>query len=285
MVFILTSIHMKRLLTLVVAGLTLGGLAHAANISMKKKDGSLEFTFTVASEQIEKAGQDTIRFPLTLEMSEPLQAKDISYQTILAQVRLNCKDGAGEVTSFELFKGLGSGRSLVGRSTAAQKFVNAQHAYLGKEMAFPICQQAALTDLVAPPGAALRAPIVVGGPQPSTLELRVLQSRLYETNAKNLVKAIKELCENGAGNFIPMGGNKVNCIGSKSPLFADFVQGVGSFTVDMDNDDPKSLGVRIRITDGLSRPTYDPRIYSALYKEISETMGILDIPIQRAKAE
>ncbi|MEY4284794.1 MAG: hypothetical protein RL111_1469 [Pseudomonadota bacterium] len=276
---------MIRFLSLLVAGLSVASVASSANIAMKKKEGNLEFTFTVTAQQIEKAAPDTIRFPLIIEISEPLQAKDITYQTIAAQVRLNCKDGSGEVASFELFKGLGPGKSLVGRSTAAQKFANAQHAYLGKELAFPICQQAAMTDLVSPPGAALRAPITIGGTPPSTLELRVLQSRLYSTNAKNFGKAVKELCENGAGTFIPIGSDKINCVGTKAPLFADFVQGVGSFTVDLDTEDPKNLGVRVRITDGLSRPTYDARIYTALYKELSETLGILDIPIQKAKVE
>jgi hypothetical protein len=68
-------------------------------------------------------------------------------------------------------------------------------------------------------------------------------------------------------------------------LFSDFTMGVGTFAVELDEEDKKTLGVRLRITDGLSRPTYDRPIYEALFKELSEALGVMDISVQRKKAE
>ena len=299
---------MNRFLITLMAFSALALTAQAKTIGSKKKEGSTEFTFAVKSEQIEKAGADTIRFPIAIISSEPLQAKDFTYQAIAAQIKLNCKDGSGEVSSLELFKGPGTDSTRVARGTAVLKIVGAQHAYLGKDLAFSVCQEAALMDLVSQPGAAVRPAATVGGVAPSTLELRVLQSRIYEASYDNFLKAMKEICANGGGNFIPVGRSELNCIGSKMSLFSDFVSGVGTFTVEVDaedkksvgvrprrqralpeveveEEDKKSIGVRIRVTDGLSRPTYDRRIYEGLFKELSEALGVLDISIQRKKAE
>lgn len=276
---------MNRFLITLMAFSALALTAQAKTIGSKKKEGSTEFTFAVKSEQIEKAGADTIRFPIAIISSEPLQAKDFTYQAIAAQIKLNCKDGSGEVTALELFKGPGTDSTRVARGTAVLKIVGAQHAYLGKDLAFSVCQEAALMDLVSQPGAAVRPAATVGGVAPSTLELRVLQSRIYEASYDNFLKAMKEICANGGGNFIPIGRSELNCIGSKMSLFSDFVSGVGTFMVEVDAEDKKSIGVRIRVTDGLSRPTYDRRIYEGLFKELSEALGVLDISIQRKKAE
>ena len=277
---------MKRFLAAFLTLALMTWAVQAKTISVRKQEGSTDFRFNVNSEQIEKAGTDTLRFLVAISASKVFEGRGFTFQSLSARIRLSCRDGTGEVSSVDFFKGTSpESEQAVARSTTPQAFTGGQHAYLGKDLAFAVCQEAALKDLVAAPGAALRPPATVGGPAPSTLELRVLQSRIYEASYENFAKAMKEICANSAGSFIPIGRTTLNCIGSKMALFSDFVGGVGTFAVEVDEEDKKSLGVRIRVTDGLSRPTYDRQIYLGMFKELSEALGILDISVQRKKAE
>ena len=277
---------MKRFWVILGLMVSIAGSVGAKTLSARKQEGAADIRFNVQAAQIEKAGADTIRFPVAIVSSQTYEGRGFTFQSIIARVRFNCKDGAGEISSVDFFKGTApESESAVARSTTPQAFSGGQHAYLGKDLAFAVCQEAALKDLVAAPGAALRPPATVGGPAPSTLELRVLQSRIYEASYENFAKAMKEICANGGGSFIPIGRTTLNCIGSKMALFSDFTAGIGTFSVEVDEEDKKSLGVRIRITDGLSRPTYDRQIYVGMFKELSEALGVLDISVQRKKAE
>lgn len=277
---------MKRFLAAFLTLALMTWAVQAKTISVRKQEGSTDFRFNVNSEQIEKAGTDTLRFLVAISASKVFEGRGFTFQSLSARIRLSCRDGTGEVSSVDFFKGTSpESEQAVARSTTPQAFTGGQHAYLGKDLAFAVCQEAALKDLVAAPGAALRPPATVGGPAPSTLELRVLQSRIYEASYENFAKAMKEICANSGGSFIPIGRATLNCVGSKMALFSDFTQGVGTFKVEVDEEDKKSLGVRIRVTDGLSRPTYDRQIYLGMFKELSEALGILDISVQRKKAE
>ncbi len=277
---------MKRFWVILGLMVSIAGSVGAKTLSARKQEGAADLRFNVQAAQIEKAGADTIRFPVAIVSSQTYEGRGFTFQSIIARVRFNCTNGAGEISSVDFFKGTApESESAVARSTTPQAFSGGQHAYLGKDLAFAVCQEAAQRDMVAAPGAAIRPPATVGGPAPSTLELRVMQSRLYETSAPNFSKAMKEICANGGGNFIPIGRATLNCIGSKMALFSDFTMGVGTFAVELDEEDKKTLGVRLRITDGLSRPTYDRPIYEALFKELSEALGVMDISVQRKKAE
>ncbi len=277
---------MKRFLVIWGLMVSIAGGVDAQTLSARKQEGAVDIRFNVQAAQIEKAGADTIRFPVAIVSSRTYEGRGFTFQSIVARIRFNCKDGTGEISSVDFFKGTSpESESAVARSTTAQAFAGGQHAYLGKDLAFAVCQEAAQRDMVAAPGPSVRPPATVGGPAPSTLELRVLQSRLYETSAPNFSKAMKEICANGGGSFHNLGRTSLHCIGSKMSLFSDFTQGVGTFTVELDEEDKKTLGVRIRITDGLSRPTYDRPIYEALFKELSEALGVMDISVQRRRAE
>jgi len=128
-----------------------------------------------------------------------------------------------------------------------------------------------------------------GGQQPPALELRVIQSRIYETNMKDFFESIKEKCQNGAGFYNPFyehdAPSKIDCIGIKNQIFKNFIQSTASFTIEVEPTTKTQLKVRLRIADGLGRPAYNKFIYSAVFKEISDSLGILDISIDVKRAE
>jgi predicted nucleotidyltransferase len=68
-------------------------------------------------------------------------------------------------------------------------------------------------------------------------------------------------------------------------IFKNFIQSTASFTIEVEPTTKTQLKVRLRITDGLGRPAYNKFIYSAVFKEISDSLGILDIPIDVKRAE
>lgn len=276
----------KRILTMVVAFASMAGAVEARTISASRVEGAADLRFNVDAGQIEKAGADTIRFPVVIVSTQTYEGRGFTFQSIVARIRFNCKDGSGEVSSVDFFKGRSpESEPAVARSTTPRAFTGGQHAYMGRDLASAVCQEAAQRDLVGPPGAAARPVPTVGGPAPSTLELRVLQSRMYETSFERFSRAMKEICANGGGSFHAIGRANLHCIGSKMAMFSGFTGGIGTFKAEIDEEDKKNLGVRIRITDGLSRPTYDRFLYEGLFKELSEALGILDISVERKKAD
>ncbi len=277
---------MKRLMATMLAMASIATAVDAKTLTARRQEGAADLRFSVDAGQIEKAGGDVIRFPVAVVSTQTYEGRGFTFQSIVARIRLNCKDGSGEVSSVDFFKGRApESEPAVARSTTPQGITGGQHAYMGKELAVAACQEAVLRGHLAAAAVGVRSPATVGGPAPSTLELRVLQSRLFETNFERFQKAMKEICANGGGNFTPIGRATLHCIGSKQAMFSDFVGGMGSFTVELDEEDKKNLGVRLRITDGLSRPTYDRQLYEGMFKELSEALGVLDISIQRKKVE
>lgn len=281
---------MKNFISCLLLSVVALGSASAKDLQVKLKEKGNNFVFSVKTEDIKKdSSKDVLNFFGLFISDTPLEGKDFKYQTVYTKIRLNCQDGTGEVSSMELFKGQGISTEKVAASNAPQKIVKGAHVFLPKDLAFMVCTEAKLMGLASEPGAVYQPELLPGGEQPPALELRVIQSRIYETNMKDFFDSIKEMCQNGAGFYNPLynsdAPSKIDCVGIKHQIFKNFIQSTASFTIDVEPTTKTQLKVRLRIKDGLGQPAYNKFIYSAVFKEISDSLGILDIPIDVKKAE
>jgi hypothetical protein len=152
-----------------------------------------------------------------------------------------------------------------------------------------VCGEAKEMGLIPGVGAVLKPEPSPGGVEPPTLELRVIQSRLYDTSMKNFFEAFKEMCENNGGSFIgsfnERRADKLYCGGSRSKIFRNFKGGLATINCEFQADASNRVLVRLRIKDGFSSPAYDKLVYTEFFNEISNTLGVLSIPIEVRAAE
>jgi len=123
--------------------------------------------------------------------------------------------------------------------------------------------------------------LLPGGEQPAALELRVIQTRIYDTNLKDLTDAIKETCKNGGGDFLGL----EHCLNTKLKAFKKFPYGSAMIESEVEIIDAIHIKLRIRIKDMSGQPVFNKFVYTAVFKEISDSLGILGIPINVKNAE
>lgn len=137
--------------------------------------------------------------------------------------------------------------------------------------------------------------------EPSILELRVMQSRKYESTAKEFLLSIKEICRARGGTFI--GAADFTSSGLESVSIKMFEsQGVDclhynggkraetnlagiTFKVEGRVLDSKNLLIRIFAKDARGAQITSSKTYDLIFKDISEAIGFNDIPIQVNRAE
>ena len=120
-----------------------------------------------------------------------------------------------------------------------------------------------------------------GGEQPPALRLRVIQTRIYETNIKDLTAAYKEMCKNGGGTFIGI----EQCMVVKLKAFKQFIAQGAHIEGEVETLDATHVKLRIRIKDISGTPAFNKFVYSAVFKDLSDSLGILGIPINVKNAE
>jgi len=279
---------MKNIISFLLLSACVLGSASAKDLKIKINETENNFVLSVKSEDIKKSSSnEVLLFPSLLVADKSLSGKDFKFQSVYSKIELNCKDGTGVITS-DYFEGKDITSAKVASSKAPQKIVNGETAFFPKDLAFLVCSEANVMGLVSALGAALQPDLLPGGEQPPALELRVIQSRIYETNLKDLSGALKEMCENGAGFFSfyeSITPAEMNCQGIKHQIFKKFIQSTASIKLEVEPITKNKIKVRLRIQDGLGRPAYNKLIYSAVFKEISDSLGILDIPIDVKRAE
>jgi hypothetical protein len=269
------------------------GSASAKDLQVKLKEKGNNFIFSVKTEDIKKdSSKDVLNFFGLFISDTPLEGKDFKYQTVYSKIRLNCQDGTGEVSSMDLFKGQGISTEKIAINSVPQKIVKGAHVFLPKDLAFMVCTEAKVMGLASEPGAVYQPELLPGGTQPPTLELRVIQTRNYEANLKDFFEAFKEMCQNGGGSFIgflPLSksteSTKLMCPGLKLAIFKKFVSEGAHIESEVSPIDSTHVKVRLRIEDFLGTPAYNKFVYAAVFKEISDSLGVLDIPIDVKKAD
>ena len=146
--------------------------------------------------------------------------------------------------------------------------------------------------------------------EPSILEIRVMQSRIYESSAREFLLGLEEICKvrgaalNGFSSAGPkalsaeqsaesLARGNVGCVGYSSPE----LKGMGllgtQFKIEGSAAGPNRIQVRIYarsfVSDGPNRTIQvnatDKQIYALIFKDISEAIGLKDIPIQVNRAE
>ena len=137
--------------------------------------------------------------------------------------------------------------------------------------------------------------------EPSILELRVMQSRKYESTAKEFLLSIKEICRARGGTFIghvdysnagsTMVSNRMfeshgaDCMNYNGGQRAQANLTGISFKVEGRVLDPKNLLIRIFAKDARGAQITSSKTYDLIFKDISEAIGLSDIPIQVNRAE
>jgi hypothetical protein len=136
--------------------------------------------------------------------------------------------------------------------------------------------------------------------EPSILELRVMQSRKYESTAKEFVLAVKEICLARGGSFVGIADYSSVHHEAKSNHFFETIgincvryratnggsNSILKFKIEGRSLDSKTLLVRM-FADDMSRGVQitSSKIYELIFKDISEAIGLSDIPIQVNRAE
>jgi|GEM_PF-3642344 hypothetical protein len=119
--------------------------------------------------------------------------------------------------------------------------------------------------------------------QPSVLELKVIQTRVFNVASEKFVSGVSEMCKNYGGSFSPsmpsmavrfLQMGQLSCIGMKGKY-------KHIFKIELEGEQNKDLGlvVRMRISD-MQNQSYDKKHYDDVAKEISDTIGVQDIPIR-----
>jgi hypothetical protein len=124
--------------------------------------------------------------------------------------------------------------------------------------------------------------------QPTTLELQVIQTRIYEASEEELSKAVKEMCENNGGRFTELGYRnrdmKLHCGSIVLPAFKEFEYGT-HLSIDVKSVEKNRITARVRIKDPVGPPVYKKHYYDSVFKQVSETLGLLAIPVEIKKSE
>ena len=120
-----------------------------------------------------------------------------------------------------------------------------------------------------------------GGEQPPALALRVIQTRIFETNLKDLTDAYKEMCKNGGGIISSI----EYCGHAKLKAFKKFYSQAAHIEGEVETVDATHVKLRIRIKDVTGTPAFNKFVYSAVFKDISDSLGILGVPINVKIAE
>jgi hypothetical protein len=118
--------------------------------------------------------------------------------------------------------------------------------------------------------------------QPSVLELKVLQTRVFDVNPEKFISGVKEMCANYGATLIGGQGTAflaqgaVRCIGMKGKY-----QHINKLILEGNKDNDLGLVVRFRI-ESSTGPSYEKKQYDDIAKEIADTIGVQDIPIRLA---
>jgi hypothetical protein len=273
---------MKKIFSSVLVSTILATSVGAKDLQIKINETDNNFVLSVKSEDIKKSSSNEVLNLYSLLVADKsLSGKDFKFQSVYSKIELNCKDGTGVITS-DYFEGKDITAAKVASSKAPQKIVSGEHAFFPKDLAFLVCSEAKAMGLASEPGAVLQPDLLPGGEQPAALELRVIQTRLYETNLNDFTEAYKEMCKNGGGNFY---GSIKLCQFVKLKGFTKFPDGKITIEGEVETIDPSRIKLRIRIKDMRDKPAYNKFVYAAVFKEISDSLGILGIPIDVKKAE
>lgn len=117
--------------------------------------------------------------------------------------------------------------------------------------------------------------------QPSVLELKILQTRVFDVTPEKFLSGLREMCANYGGNGpspltdgpASLAIGQVRCVGMTSKY--------NQMSVQFEGQVEKNIGLVVRMR--ISRagiPSYEKIDYDALTKEISDTIGVQDIPIK-----
>lgn len=116
--------------------------------------------------------------------------------------------------------------------------------------------------------------------QPTVLELKVLQTRVFDVTPEKFLSGAKEMCRNYGGSAIgldhplmlPSGASV--CIGMREKF-----KHIQKLTFQGQKENNLGLVIRMRI-ESPSGPSYDKKHYDEVAKEIADTIGVQDIPIR-----
>jgi hypothetical protein len=116
--------------------------------------------------------------------------------------------------------------------------------------------------------------------QPTVLELKVLQTRVFDVTPEKFLLGAKEMCQNYGGTAIgldhpfmlPSGASV--CLGMKEKF-----KHIQKLNFQGQRENNLGLVIRMRI-ESPSGPSYDKKNYDDVAKEIADTIGVQDIPIR-----
>ena len=118
--------------------------------------------------------------------------------------------------------------------------------------------------------------------QPTVLELKVLQTRVFDVTPQKFLTGAGEMCRNHGGSPVGLDPNyaaalstgNLSCHGIKGK-FKNFS------TIFFEGQKENNLGLVIRMRiNSFSGPSYEKKDYDDLAKEIADTIGVQDIPIR-----
>lgn len=118
--------------------------------------------------------------------------------------------------------------------------------------------------------------------QPTVLELKVLQTRVFDVTPQKFLTGAGEMCRNHGGSPIgldpayvsQLSSGNLACMGIKGKF-----KNLNKVSFEGQKENNLGLVIRMRI-DSRSGPSYDKKDYDDLAKEIADTIGVQDIPIR-----
>jgi hypothetical protein len=116
--------------------------------------------------------------------------------------------------------------------------------------------------------------------QPTVLEIKVLQTRVFDVTPEKFLSGAQEMCKNYGGMdanlthpaHLPTGFSM--CVGMKEKF-----KHIQKLTFQGQKENNLGLVIRMRI-DSPSGPSYEKKHYDDVAKEIADTIGVIDIPIR-----
>lgn len=133
---------------------------------------------------------------------------------------------------------------------------------------------------------------------PTILEMRVMQSRVYETSIGEFLSGMSEACKSRGGSANNLKPEQLNQgVTSCSSYSTSRLSALGylqtNFQLEGKSIDQNKLQVRMYakgiVTDGPGRTKLisvaDKKIYELIFKDISDAIGLKDIPVQVNRAE
>jgi hypothetical protein len=126
----------------------------------------------------------------------------------------------------------------------------------------------------------LMAWILPAHSQPTVLELKVLQTRVFDVTPEKFLSGAQEMCRNYGGLaigldspiYLPSGISV--CMSMKEKF-----KHIQKLTFQGQKENNLGLAIRMRI-ESYSGPSYDKKHYDDVAKEIADTIGVQDIPIR-----